>query len=591
LKNAQNQKSNIKLPELLSPCGSPEALDAAVRAGADAVYLGGPAFNARINAHNFSDDELRAAVSKCHDAGVRLYVTFNTMIYDREFSDALKYAEFLYKIGVDALILADVGLSAQIKKYFPDFELHASTQLSGHNSEAAKFLYKHGFSRMVCARELSRENIEKLISDSPIEIEMFVHGAMCVSHSGQCLMSSVIGGRSGNRGLCAQPCRMKYNDKYMLSLKDMCLAAHVTEIIDSGASSLKIEGRMKSPDYVYGVTKTYRKLLDENRNASEAELKHMAELFSRGGFSDGYFTGNIGRHMLGIRSDEDKEATKKVIQKSEKRNTEKAPDLSKRLPIPEYTRLNSLPEDIVSYKNIGVKQTAGRKSRTARFADSFQIPRSVSEYFDIIYLPLEKISEDRNNAANGAILPPVVTDAEIPRVKKQICEAGKKGIKHLLIGNTGHLSLVENPEEFILHGDYRLNICNSFTAEFFGQFFEDMIISPELTFPQIRDIKAAKSVICYGRLPLMLCEKHIGAPFLSDRTGMKFPVVREAGRDVVLNGVDIYMADKKKLFEQSGVFSTHYIFSVETSAQVDTVIKAYKNSEPPKTQNIKRIKA
>lgn len=589
MKTDRNINDKKNLPELLAPCGSPDALTAAVKAGADAVYLGGEEFNARINAHNFSNDELIEAIKQCHASGVRVYVTFNTLIYDREFYDAMKYAEFLYKNQVDALIVADMGLSVQIKKYLPDFELHASTQLSGHNSCAAQYLAENGFSRMVCARELSAENIKKLIADSPIEIEMFIHGAMCVSHSGQCLMSSVIGNRSGNRGLCAQPCRMKYNDKYPLSLKDMCLAAHITDIIDMGIASLKIEGRMKSPDYVFGVTNTYRRLLDEGRNASEAEQRHLAELFSRGGFTDGYFTGKIGMHMLGVRSDKDKAATKMI--ETKQNGTVQRAYKRYQTPIRESVRKYVLPAEEISYKNLRSENVPMHRTATARFFDPAQIPTQAKDYFDIIYIPLEKIAEDKKMLANGVVLPPVITDSELSKVKLGLSEAKRRGIKHLLVGNVGHIALAKASGDFALHGDYRLNITNSFTAEFFTGEFEDMLLSPELTFPQLRDIKTAKAVISYGRLPLMLCEKSIGAAVLSDRTGAKFPIIHEAGRDIVLNSVEIYMADRNKLFEQYGIKATHYIFTTENCRQVETIINAYKKFEPSKNKNIKRIRA
>ncbi len=301
-----------KKPELLAPAGSPEALNAAIAGGADAVYFGGSLFNARMNAKNFAGDTLREAIDKCRLYGIKTNITLNTLVYDREMSDVLKYVEELYIFGADALIVADLGVARLIHRYFPDFELHASTQAMGHNTDAAKILSEMGFSRMVAARELSLENLRTLCENSPIETEIFIHGAICVSQSGGCLASSLIGGRSGNRGECAQPCRLPYKcesckkETYALSLKDICLASHIPEILSLGAASLKIEGRMKSPDYVYGVTRIYRKLLDEGRNATAEELENLRLLFSRSGFTDGYFSKNVGRKMLGIRTDSDK---------------------------------------------------------------------------------------------------------------------------------------------------------------------------------------------------------------------------------------------------------------------------------------------
>lgn len=303
-----------KLPELLSPAGSMRALEAAIDAGADAVYFGASSFNARIGAENFDEHGLAEAFYKCHSYGVKAYLTLNTLALDREMADYLKTAERAWRLGADALITADLGGAAAIKRYYPEIELHASTQMSGHNADAARLLFENGFSRMVLARETSLQNIKAFTAISPIEAEIFVHGALCVSHSGQCLFSSVVGGRSGNRGECAQPCRLPFAGKceYPLSLRDLSLATHIPAVIDSGAASLKIEGRMKSAEYVHAVTKVYRALLDERRGASAEEMRYLSSVFSRGGFTDGYFVRNIGKGMLGIRSSADKESTREL---------------------------------------------------------------------------------------------------------------------------------------------------------------------------------------------------------------------------------------------------------------------------------------
>ncbi len=297
------------LPELLAPAGRPQALEAAIAAGADAVYFGAGEFNARMRAKNFSEGELDGALKLCSQYGVRSYVTVNTRLRDSELPSVLSLAESLYDKGACALIVADIGAARVIRERFPDFELHASTQVSGHSVYDAKCLQEMGFSRMVCPREMSCGEICRLVKESPIEIEMFVHGAHCVSFSGQCMMSYAMGGRSGNRGMCAQPCRLPFSiegvrNKYPLSLKDMSLASSVPLLIKSGVSSLKIEGRQKSAEYVYGVVSVYRRLLDENRGASSEELEYLSELFSRDGFTDGYFKRRYSS-MLGIRRSED----------------------------------------------------------------------------------------------------------------------------------------------------------------------------------------------------------------------------------------------------------------------------------------------
>lgn len=296
--------------ELLSPAGSPAALDAALENGADAIYLGATAFNARMNAKNFTREDLKAGIKRAHALGASIYMTLNTLVYDRELPALLDAARAAYCDGIDALIIADLGAAEAIHRILPDFPLHASTQMSGHNTDMGALLQKYGYTRMVLARETSRDNIRSFCENAPIEAEVFLHGALCVSHSGQCLFSSVVGGRSGNRGECAQPCRLPYNGAYPLSLRDLALARYIPEFIDMGVASLKIEGRMKSPEYVGAVTRVYRRLLDEKRGANDDEMRYLAEVFSRGGFTDGYYTKRIGSEMLGIRSDSDKETSR-----------------------------------------------------------------------------------------------------------------------------------------------------------------------------------------------------------------------------------------------------------------------------------------
>ena len=306
-------KRKERLPELLAPAGDMTCLYAAVAAGADAIYVGGKRFGARAFAKNFEIEELALAVEYCHLHGVKLYVTLNTLIEDREMADAVDYAAELYRIGIDALIIADLGAIAAIRRYVPDLELHASTQMSVHSSDGASAAYELGVSRVVVARELSLENIKSVVENSPCEIEVFLHGALCVCHSGQCLFSSMVGGRSGNRGECAQPCRLPYNGgRYPLSLKDLSLANHIPQLIESGVASLKIEGRMKSPEYVYAVTHAYRHMLDEYRVASPLEKDILRRAFSRGGFTDGYFVGKTEKNMTGIRSEKDKQDSKSI---------------------------------------------------------------------------------------------------------------------------------------------------------------------------------------------------------------------------------------------------------------------------------------
>lgn len=297
--------------ELLAPSGDMESLYAAVNNGADAIYMGGSKFSARAFAKNFSLEDLQEAVDYCHSYGVKVYITINTLIKQKELKEVLEYINELYNIGVDAIITQDLGLANVVMSLFGDLEIHASTQMTIHNKEASLFLKAMGFHRVVLARELSLNEIAEISKE--VETEIFVHGALCVCYSGQCLMSSMIGGRSGNRGRCAQPCRLPYDiiDKqngmmkhgYILSPKDMCTSAYIDQIIDSGVSSLKIEGRMKRPEYVAGVVQSYRKQVDAHLDGikitdGEQERKKLLQLFNREGFSKAYLFGNEGRDMM-----------------------------------------------------------------------------------------------------------------------------------------------------------------------------------------------------------------------------------------------------------------------------------------------------
>ena len=693
----------ITHPELLAPAGSPEALRAAIAAGADAVYFGTSVFNARMNAKNFEGNSLADAIKLCRSTGVKTNITLNTLVHSREMNDLLRAVEELYSLGADALIVADLGAAMLIHRYFPDLDLHASTQVAGHNSLAAHELKKLGFSRMVAARELSLDDISTLCQTSPIETEIFIHGAICVSQSGQCLASSMIGGRSGNRGECAQPCRLPYKNEngresYALSLKDMCLAGHIPEILGLGVASLKIEGRMKAPDYVYGVTSIYRRLIDEERAATNDEIEELKRLFSRSGFTDGYFTGKINEKMLGIRTDSDKTATKNS--RAEKRRQSSVPTAApdyKRLAesraealseamlrdvdirtiikpgipmtltltscgaevtlsgqIPEAAVNRPLTADVVAEKltklggtgfragtvevdisdglmlplsalnqlrrsavealseklNVSEPETRQaaalpddlpkpiiddfRHIRSARveFPDRTGIP----DGFDIVFVPLEKF--EPGVSANGVIIPPVVFDSEIKKVSEMLEKAKESGVMHALVSNIGHIALAKDAGLHV-HGDFRLNIFNSWTAKVLQKLgFEDLIASPELTLPQLRDL--GLPAVVYGRLPLMTLEKCLIRDLYScsdchnrkflpliDRMGAVFPVTRAfKHRNIVFNSVPIYMADRA--VDLKLINGQHFIFTDESQSEAAGIIEAYSKGLPPKTQ-VRRI--
>ncbi len=678
---------SVHIPELLAPAGSPEALDAAIAGGADAVYFGGALFNARMNAKNFSGDTLKDAIHKCRLYGVKNNITLNTLVHDREMSDVLKYVEELYTLGADALIVADLGAASLIKRYFPDLELHASTQAAGHNTDAARILAELGFSRMVAARELSFGDLSALCKSSPIETELFIHGAICVSQSGGCLASSLIGGRSGNRGECAQPCRLPYRcaakngrDAYPLSLKDMCLASHITDILTLGAASLKIEGRMKSPEYVYGVTRIYRTLLDERRNASAEEISKLHALFSRSGFTDGYFTKKIDKSMLGIRTDADKAETSVHTAKStdfaalikERRrplnmhlrieadkpasltaeldeysvtvtgvvpdkainqpltyeavikNLEKlggtpfmpgsgsvhlddglimplsAINALRRDAVDEITKKLTLPREAkLPQKLCAPEYTPAPQKKTARFHTYESIPENTKN-LDTVYLPLEKFTPEMADRVNGVIIPPVVFDSEKAEIESMLGGAYAAGIRHVLVSNLGHIQMAKDAG-MTLHGDFRLNIFNAYTADVLTSLgFADLMASPELTLPKLRDLGLAP--IIYGRVPLMTLEKCVIRELYSceeckkhdflairDRKGTDFPVARAWNhRNIMYNSVPVYMEDKKDELAKFRITGGHYIFTDESKNRAEEILSGRASADTAKIRRISK---
>lgn len=303
--------------EILAPAGSFESMKAAVAAGADAVYIGGNKFGARAYADNLDEDRMKEAIDYAHLHGCRIYMTVNTLVKEREMKELYSYLLPYYEQGLDAVIVQDMGVFSFVKRHFPDLDVHASTQMTVTGAPGAALIGRMGASRIVTARELSLEEIEKIYRETGAEIESFVHGALCYCYSGQCLFSSLIGGRSGNRGRCAQTCRLPFsvrrgkellngkNEKYVLSLKDLCSLDILPDILEAGVFSLKIEGRMKSPRYTAGVVSIYRKYVDQymkygrkGYQVDPADRKTLLDLFDRGGQTEGYYREHNGRDMV-----------------------------------------------------------------------------------------------------------------------------------------------------------------------------------------------------------------------------------------------------------------------------------------------------
>jgi len=292
--------------ELLAPAGNFQCLVAAVQSGADAVYLAGKCFGARSFADNFDDEELEKAVDYCHVRGVKIYITVNTLVLDSEMEQLGEYLGFLSKIGVDAIIVQDMGVITLANRIVPELPLHASTQMTIHNIEGVNALKKYNIKRVVLSRELRIKEINNIAENTDMELEVFGHGALCMCYSGQCLLSSIIGGRSGNRGKCAQPCRLPYSinsdskKAYYMSLKDLSSLEHLGNLTAAGVSSLKIEGRMKGPAYVAAVVGIYRKYIDNPQKVTDDDYELLDTIFNRGGLTDGYLTGKVSKEMFAL---------------------------------------------------------------------------------------------------------------------------------------------------------------------------------------------------------------------------------------------------------------------------------------------------
>lgn len=661
--------------ELLCPAGSYEAVLAAIEGGADAVYMGGE-FNARAFAKNLDRDEIKDAIRLLHIYGVKAYITLNTTVYERELESWLSYAKYLYECGADAFIVADIGAALALKKYIPDVTLHASTQMSVHNSEGVKTLASLGFERVVVARELSKRELIS-VCKSECEIEVFVHGALCVSASGQCLMSSLVGDRSGNRGECAQPCRLTYNKKPLLSLRDNCLAKHVKELCEMGVSSFKIEGRMKSADYVYGVCSIYRRLIDECRDATDDEIRELEGYFSRSGFTDGYYTEKKDG-MCGIRTESDKKKsgmsasftslTKKVplslsakikagdpmmligrTRTAEASVTGDIPLSAISAPVAydsvqrSLSKLGSTPFCLdgfsleldeglyVSVKALndlrraltdklvaqtertvakeGIPPLLNKKQKdpkntlgsSARFISSEQLKESkiTRGRFSRIYLPL---SEDgKTTEANGVVLPPVVFDSEWEDFIARLTDA-REWAEYAICTNISQIAPATSLG-YTVTADFRLNVTNPLSAEILCEMgCSEIILSAELGAAQMRDIHVEKSVITYGKIPVMITEKcpikedggckvcKSKKPYyLTDRTGARFAVFGDGRhRATIYNSVPTYTADTPATLKKIGDYAPHFIFSDEDGEQIRRICRAYDKNEKT-ADKIRRI--
>lgn len=691
----------MNLPEILAPAGSPEALTAAIRGGADAVYLGAVSFNARRNAHNFDAAALCEAAALCHSRGVKLYLTLNILIRQDEIPDAVRLAEQACQLGLDALIIQDVGLAARIRAAAPEMPLHASTQLSCHTPAGVRELRDMGFSRVVLAREMSRDEIAACAGQG-VELEVFVHGALCMSVSGQCYLSAVLGGRSGNRGLCAQPCRLPFtavrskadSDERALSLRDLSLYEFVGDMAEIGVSSLKIEGRMKRPEYVAAASRCFSMARDAlfspgQKGADSELLSDLQSVFSRSGFTNGYYTARRDSSMFGARTYEDVTAAAPVLKRLARLYDKEVPrvpvsltftmktgepasltardregnavtvtgDMPERavrlpldgsrakaqlektggtpfiasavcdiedgltLPLSAVNALrrqtldrmedlrgravavpfepgNSLPEPDV--EGLHVLKNRGKMRIAARFSDVRQIPQdSIIDGVDLIIVPLDTPAELLYELSKRHEL-----CVEIPRglfgaerrTARLLSRAAGAGIGAALCGNIGAIPLAREAGLSSVAG-FGMNITNRHALDALAlRGVSAAVLSQELSLSQTRFAKGSPlpcGIIAYGRQPLMLmrncpgsnaygaksCREHGGCG-LTDRRGVRFPLVCAGGCFDLLNSVPLWLADRLDELPPLDFLLLH--FTDETPEQAARIISAYRNGgEPP----------
>lgn len=422
--------------EILAPAGSMESLIAGVRSGANAVYLGGKLFNARRNAGNFDNEELKEAVLYCHNRNVKVYLAINILISDAEMEEAYHAVKQALQAGVDAFIIQDTGLAKMIREHFPDARLHASTQMSILSPAGVRFAKSLGFDRIVLPREMNLNEISEIKKSTDLELELFVHGALCMSVSGQCYLSSMLGSRSGNRGLCAQPCRLPFTSKsdpneYALSLKDLSIIEHLDKL--DGITSLKIEGRMKRPEYVSAAVTAVKKAVEGIYTATDSH--NLRSVFSRSGFTDGYLTGHTGRDMFGTRQKEDVVSANEVLKTIEKNYARENPlvkmdmrfvckkgepcSLTAAALGKAVTVKGEIPEAALN-KPITEESLVNRLSKlggTPFYADKMEIDLDGG-----LILPVSKINELRRRAVEEIEKPPKITVRAKPFEKKNSIE-------------------------------------------------------------------------------------------------------------------------------------------------------------------------
>ncbi|MBO5323013.1 MAG: U32 family peptidase [Oscillospiraceae bacterium] len=674
--------------ELLAPAGSMEALRAAVQNGANAVYLGCGSFNARQGAKNFTPQMLTEAVKYCHVRGVAVHLTLNTLVSDRETGDVAALIKQAALSGVDAFIVQDLSVIQLCKQIAPHIPIHGSTQMTIHSLPGVLMCAAWGLRRVVLSRELGRDEIHYICANSPIEIEVFAHGALCMGYSGQCYLSAAIGGRSGNRGRCAQPCRQSYGygrweNKHPLSLKDNCLVTYLQELQNMGVASIKLEGRMKRPEYVAAVTNVYRAALDSGV-VTQPMMDTLLAAFNRQGFTDGYYTGQTGAGMFGVREDKyddnkwlqavrqsyettenglvpitfhaviTEDETKLTVTDPEGRSctaTGSKAEAARTTPLTEETladrlkktggtpfrcqevtaeigdnltlsaaAINGLRRDALdqlqALRGRRERPNLGKAKRIPTFPGYREHPGFTVQVTDreqitdkllkmrpqVLYVPLHILAADPifchelcRRVHVAAVLPRIVHDSEMDRMKENLRLVRQMGVREVLVGNLG-LLIPAREMGMKIRGDFGLNLYNSGSVNLMKDLeLTSATLSFEMTLPQIRDVSKAVpcEIFAYGRLPLMVtenclirgrtggCTCNLGNTKLTDKTGADFPIIKdgEKCRSILLNGKKLSWLDRQSDLARLGLWAVRLYFTTENAKEVDHVLAAYRN--PP----------
>ncbi len=547
-------KTPTKKIELLIPVGSMANLKAAVSRGADAIYLGMKKFNAREFATNFNEEYLKEAIRICKSNNVKIDLTMNTLVKNDEIKDFFRQLSFAYSSGIDAVIIQEISFIEFIKENFPDLKVHISTQAGVMNSYHTNLL--SNADRINLARELSKEEIKEIRKSYRGELEIFCHGALCVSVSGSCIFSSFLGGRSGNRGKCAQPCRKKYNGEYYLSTKELCLIKKIPEVIGLGIDSMKVEGRMRTPYYVATVTETYRKAIDDfydgSFNITSKMMNNLESAFYRG-FTEGKFSSFdiFNREKATGESNILNKETYEVKIKDVKIDREKIKVL-----FPDFKR------------DIGGGNPKKLMVRVYSYQDAISAANNGADivYYDLFAEDFSQLKKEIKCKFFGAT-PRIMLDKDIGLIKKKIDELKPDGI---LAGNLGSLNLgLKIP----IHFDYNVNCFNDYDLEYFSLKNSLPIISPELSLWEMTAFKNKNFIaFVHGKIRLMTLRHELSEGVLKDEKGGKFIVNHIFNGSEIINEKELGLLAKSSQLVNRGINN----FFIDTDKNVSEIIEFYR---------------